>query len=428
MTLIRLVSVRLILWFFILILLPLPFIVLLLTELSMQFSSTLFGIIAGLVGYIWMLLSMYLSTRPHWLDRLIGLPEVYMMHGLVALVAILSAWIHKMLVHSGGMISLTGDVGLYIFSGVLAYSLVMMAGWITRKIVFLQAMKQYFSRFINHEWSVWLHRLNVVGVVVIFFHVQLIGYISRLNGFMDLFDGFSFIVIGYYFFYKWIQPHLDISAQLISRTEIGDNIQELTVQLPPKYRWHAGDWLFIRFPHYKELREAHPFSIVNLPDETGRLKLAIRGDGDFTRYLKTLSPEIEGIHVKLTRPFGQYHQFLKQHHEDQPLIIVAGGIGITPFISIAQMAVQRQQPVTFLYSTKHEKDAIYLDELTKFNQSDIYFKHQIGRFSDTQIVDMMQKNGIYLLAGPHAMTKYWRNFLKNRGVADSSIYFEPFEW
>lgn len=248
MTLIRPVSVRLILWFFILILLPLPFIVLLLTELSKHFSSTLFGIIAGLVGYIWMLLSMYLSTRPHWLDRLIGLPEVYMMHGLVALVAILSAWIHKMLVHSGGMISLTGDVGLYIFSGVLAYSLVMMAGWITRKIVFLQAMKQYFSRFINHEWSVWLHRLNVVGVVVIFFHVQLIGYISRLNGFMDLFDGFSFIVIGYYFFYKWIQPHLDISAQLISRTEIGDNIQELTVQLPPKYRWHAAQvtgYLFV---------------------------------------------------------------------------------------------------------------------------------------------------------------------------------------
>ncbi|MBZ1525817.1 iron reductase [Leuconostoc mesenteroides] len=106
---------------------------------------------------------------------------------------------------------------------------------------------------------------------------------------------------------------------------------------------------------------------------------------------------------------------MKQHHEDQPLIIVAGGIGITPFISIAQMAVERQQTVTFLYSTKHEKDAIY-------------FKHQVGRFSDTQIVDIMQKNGIYLLAGPHAMTKYWRNFLKNRGVADSSIYFEPFEW
>ena len=119
---------------------------------------------------------------------------------------------------------------------------------------------------------------------------------------------------------------------------------------------------------------------------------------------------------------------MKQHHEDQPLIIVAGGIGITPFISIAQMAVERQQTVTFLYSTKHEKDAIYLDELTKFNQNDIYFKHQVGRFSDTQIVDIMQKNGIYLLAGPHAMTKYWRNFLKNRGVADSSIYFEPFEW
>lgn len=119
---------------------------------------------------------------------------------------------------------------------------------------------------------------------------------------------------------------------------------------------------------------------------------------------------------------------MKQHHEDQPLIIVAGGIGITPFISIAQMAVERQQTVTFLYSTKDEKDAIYLDELTKFNQSDIYFKHQVRRFSDTQIVYIMQKNGIYLLAGPQAMTKYWRNFLKNRGVADSSIYFEPFEW
>lgn len=428
MKLSRLLKIRVGLWGLFLVMVPLPFISLILLELPSQYQHSLLGIELGLVAYVWMLLSMYLSTRPHWLDRLIGLPEVYMMHGMIALIAILSAWLHKMLVHSGGLISLTGDFALVIFSGVLAYSIVMMAGWLTRQIPILQKLKKEISHYIKHEFSVWLHRLNVVGIMAIFLHVQLIGYISRLQGFMLLFNSVSIFVIGYYLYYKLVQPYFDKHATLIEKTTIAENVQELVFRVPDNYRWHPGDWVFIRFPKYRGLGEAHPFSIVNTMNDAHHLKLAIRGDGDFTKLLQRLNPAAQSIKVKLSQPFGQYHRFLRGHEPQAPLVIIAGGIGITPFMSILAAAIQQQRQVTFLYSSKRQQDALYLDELSTVPSDDVHFIYQVGRFKSNQVASVMQHDALYLLAGPHGMTSYWQTFLQDEGVSTANIYYEPFDW
>lgn len=428
MKLSRLLRIRITLWGLFLVIIPLPFIVLVLLELPSQFKHSLLGIELGLIAYVWMLLSMYLSTRPHWLDRLIGLPEVYMMHGMIALMAVFSAWLHKMLVHSGGLISLTGDIGLYIFSGILAYSIVMMAGWITRRIPILNKIKTEIGHVITHELSVWLHRLNVVGVIAIFLHVQLIGYISRLHGFMMLFNMISILVIGYYLYYKLIQPHFEKRAYLIEKRTIADNIKELVIRVPDNYRWRPGDWVFIRFPKYRGLREAHPFSIVNTINEQHILKLAIRGDGDFTKLLQNLNPVQRAVEVKLSKPFGQYHQFLRGHHAQAPLIIIAGGIGITPFMSVLEAAIQQKRQVTFLYSSKRQQDAIYVDELRAVQSDHVHFIFQIGRFKSDQVASVMQGDALYLLAGPHAMTNHWQNFLQDHGISKANVYYESFDW
>ena len=95
-------------WGTILFVLPLPLIQTLAIGVPTIYQSESFAFQLGSVAYVWFLVAIYLSTRPKWLDRLIGLPSIYMIHGILSLVAILLAYLHKSLSSSNGLIKLTG--------------------------------------------------------------------------------------------------------------------------------------------------------------------------------------------------------------------------------------------------------------------------------------------------------------------------------
>ena len=50
-------------------------------------------VLFGLIAYCWWLLAILLSVRPRWLDRLVGLPAVYRLHGVLGLGALVLAYI-----------------------------------------------------------------------------------------------------------------------------------------------------------------------------------------------------------------------------------------------------------------------------------------------------------------------------------------------
>lgn len=74
-------------WTAILVALPLPLIILLNTGL-LDTNLNLFLYDLGLIAYAWWLAIVYLSTRPQWLDRLIGLPAMYFVHGMLGVLAL----------------------------------------------------------------------------------------------------------------------------------------------------------------------------------------------------------------------------------------------------------------------------------------------------------------------------------------------------
>lgn len=48
-----------------------------------MYRSMLTPITAGIYAYIWMLECVWLGCRPRWLDRIIGLPGIYVLHGVL---------------------------------------------------------------------------------------------------------------------------------------------------------------------------------------------------------------------------------------------------------------------------------------------------------------------------------------------------------
>ena len=185
-------------WLVTIFVLPLPLIQAIAMGLSPIYVQSLFAINLGVIAYVWMLFELFIATRPKWLERLIGLPEMYFVHGMIGIGIIIVAYLHKSWSQSNGLIKLTGDAALVILIGVLLYSVFFLSGWLTDRVWWLRQVKQWLEHVFKHEISVWLHRLNVVATLLIFFHVILIPYIRQDMSFMVWFYTYSGLAFGLY--------------------------------------------------------------------------------------------------------------------------------------------------------------------------------------------------------------------------------------
>ncbi|MFC6259674.1 FAD-binding oxidoreductase [Levilactobacillus fujinensis] len=416
-----------IVWLMVLFVVPLPLIQALALGLPATYASESLAIQWGSIAYVWFLAAIYLSTRPKWLDRLIGLPSVYFIHGILSIFAISLAYLHKTGTQSFGLIKQTGDWSFDLFMGLAIYSLVFMAGWLTNRSRLLRQVKRQLERIFHHEFSVWLHRLNLVAVLLVFIHVQLISYITAITAYIWLFNGYTAVVMGLYLWQKYRQIWRLPRARLVATRRLTTNFVELTFQLrhPQQLKVAAGDYVFLKFPEIAGLRELHPFSVVNAVDDSGIVVLAIRGDGDFTRQVQTVSV---GSQARLMGGYGRFMTVLQEHPHDR-LVLIGGGSGIVPLLAI--IAAKPAVNVDLYYTAHTVGQLIYAQELRRraSTQSQLSLHVQASRFDVTQTVAGLNSTAtIYLISGPAVMGRTWQRALTQHGVAAKDMYYEEFNW
>lgn len=415
-------------WLVALFILPLPFLWTLSSGLPSVYASESTAILLGAVAYSWMLLAIYIGTKPKWLDRLIGLPSAYMLHGILSLAAIILAYFHKEGSPSSGWIKLTGDWAFNLFVGLALYSMIFMAGWLTNRIHLLKVLKTFLEKIFKHELSVWLHRLNIVATLLVFVHVQLISYVTAIKPFMIIFYLETFFVFCSYFWFHFKPQSKGVSSQLVENRLLADNIRELVIELPRqnKMNLRAGDYVFISFPDIKSMGEPHPFSLVNNPQANEHLVLAIRGDGDFTRQLSGIPV---GSKVKVDGGFGMYQSIIDQN-QPKELLIIGGGIGVVPLLSVVES--NPQLTTHFFYTVSKNNPFIYENKFNHWEQRHNFTsKRQVGRFSDDFILTHLPDDRdqvVVLLGGPASMGRHWISVFQKAGIPRGHIYYEEFSW
>ena len=184
----------------------------------------------------------------------------------------------------------------------------------------------------------------------------------------------------------------------------------------------------------------HAFSIVSAPHED-RITVATRmRDSAYKRALKALAP---GARARIDGPFGS----LTLHKSRaRGALFVAGGIGITPFMSMLRHAAREgfAQPVTLLYSNRRPEDAAFLEELRAIERGHQSFtlvatmtgmsKSSRKWDGPTQMVDAEMAaqalralaSPISYVAGPPAMVQAMRAILVEAGADEDDIRTEDF--
>jgi ferredoxin-NADP reductase len=230
-------------------------------------------------------------------------------------------------------------------------------------------------------------------------------------------------------------------VKLRSRTEVAERTLAFAFEKPANFVFKAGqslDFTLTSPPETDEEGDTRAFSIASAPHEE-MLMLATRmRDTAFKRVLGHMPLESQ---VKVEGPFGD----LVLHDDPaRAAVFLAGGIGITPFRSMALRAAKEQLPhrLFLFYSNRRPEDAPFLDELkglelrnpnfkfvgtmTDMAQSGRSWGGETGFLDHAMLTRHLQGAPSPIYYGPPAMVTALRDVLNHSGVADGDIRTEQF--
>jgi ferredoxin-NADP reductase len=233
------------------------------------------------------------------------------------------------------------------------------------------------------------------------------------------------------------------TAPLTHREEIAEGTMAFHFAKPADFQFRAGQSVDITLLNPSETDaegNTRAFSIASAPFG-GDLMIATRmRDTAFKRVLRKATLPLE---VKVEGPSGS---FILHRKAEKPAVFLAGGIGITPFVSIIRQATHERAPhqLYLFYSNRRPEDAAFLDLLTDAAKQNPTF-HLIATMTEmdkshrewkgeTGFInkDMLTKHlpalegPIYYLAGPPTMVAAMRRMLTEAGVDEDDIRTEEF--
>jgi ferredoxin-NADP reductase len=230
---------------------------------------------------------------------------------------------------------------------------------------------------------------------------------------------------------------------LIDSTTVAEGTMAFRFAKPADFRFEAGHSVSVSLidpPETDGKGNAHTFSIVSAPYETELVIATRMRDTAFKRVLKSMPA---GGRVSLRGPAGK---FTLDGADARPAVFLAGGIGITPFVSMSRQAAHDRlaRELWLFYSNHRPEDAAFLDELAALPRRNPRYRFvgtmvEMAKSSrpwsgETGFLDraMLERHlkdlsaSVYYTAGPPGLVEAMRKMLADAGVEDEAIRADEF--
>ncbi len=395
------------------------------------------GKMVGIAAAFLLCLQLCLAGRIRWLDRIYSLPALYTAHRYIAYTIVFLVVLHPVLVFIPDKILMIPFEVRYWPEWVGAGLLVV--------ILFQFGMSQWRLKFYR-KYQNWLllHRILGIGAMTLLvIHILFVSETFENDGLpraMVLAIAVALVLV-----WMWVRLRGSLLRNKDYRIDKVERVGENghTIDLKPAPGGHLaylpGQFAFLSFDSSPISKEPHPFTIASSPLRSDAIQFAINGSGDWTRQLGKL--EI-GDRAYLQGPFGHFsHLFLNSRNRN--IIMIAGGIGITPMLSMLRYMVDTgdRRPTTLIWSNQTRKHLFHKDELdwiveqlTDFTWIPTFTREKgeeglYGRL-DLKTLDGLLKphdrNACIFLCGPPSMIRQVSGDLKLLGFKKRSIHHELF--
>uniref|UniRef100_UPI00286DE746 ferredoxin reductase family protein n=1 Tax=Nocardioides sp. TaxID=35761 RepID=UPI00286DE746 len=287
------------------------------------------GRLTGLLGGYTVAVVLLLMSRAPWIEHSLGSDRLARWHAmggryLISLLtahALLLTWGYALTAHAGVLAET--KVMLFVVPDVLLATI----GFGLLLVVGAVSARKVRNRVSYETWYL-LHLLTYLAVGLSFLHVLSAGADFQTGWAKAAWIALYAAVGTTLLWYRWLLPVRDAlrhqlrvasvvteGPDVVSITVTGTGLDRLGAQPGQFFRW--------RFLTPRGWWQSHPFSLSAMPTPD-ELRITVKDLGDHSRDLQALRP---GTRVIAEGPYGAFTPARRRGHG---VLLLAGGIGITP--------------------------------------------------------------------------------------------------
>jgi len=305
-----------------------------------------------------MSVAMLLSCRPKWIDYLLGgIDKAYVWHKWLGILGLLGASFHWLLVPGpagSGMnpsfAEFGEEVGQWAVYGLL-----------------LLGMTSMIKKIPYRLWY-YLHQLMgpifIIAVYHTFFSDAPFAIFSKTGLALVL---IALLGISSWLYKIFIKPHSYLKYRVEGINRLDDAIELVLAPDNEKLHYHTGQFAYLDFKLSK-VAHFHPFTITSTRDDQ-TLSFIIRSLGEHTAVLQNNVKVGAEVIVD-----GGYGRMFTKMRQQSPQIWIAGGIGITPYLSAIRALLDNNVETHLFFTAKGEfRDLIITKISTLIGAKRVHF-------------------------------------------------------
>lgn len=392
--------------------------------------QSVLALCAGASAFSLMAVNLFLATRPRFVEPLFGgLDRLYQAHKWIGISLLPLVLFHK-------FVGMDLD-GLAVASG-LSKSVVDIAK-IAFPVLIVLILLSWLKRLPKKRkdmipYNIWRVGHRLMGVVFIALALHQLFVIVPFNASSAPAQYLNFMAILGILSFLYTQLLAPFRPRRFVVTNVEKHPAATIIDAAPKGRGFKnlmpGGFGVISFGR-KGLREPHPFTVSRI-GEDGSIQFSIRALGDYTARVR------EGVAIgdKMSVEAG-YGGFDCRGGESTQ-VWLAGGIGITPFLTFADsLSADNKRKIVLIYCVGKEEEIVGLARLRAAEERSenfhlhLHISEADGRMDAAKIVDIpdfkMSSAGLWF-CGPAPMREGILKSLKEMGETPRSVYFEEFEF
>jgi predicted ferric reductase len=393
--------------------------------------------LTGLLAAYLALIQVVLIARLPWLERTFGLDHLTVWHrwnghaciDLVIAHVVLSVWGYALL----DKLPVPQEISTMIIGGIYP-------GMITATIGTALLLAVVFTSIVivrrRLRYEVWyaVHLMAYLGIALAWFHQiptgnELVVDANAANYWRGLYVATIAVIVSFrllmpianaFRFRLRVQEVVSEGPGVVSLRLSGRRLDRLGIK--------AGQFFLFRFLGRGRWWASHPFSVSALP-RNGAMRITVKDLGDFTSGLGAIRP---GTRVVAEGPFGVFTDRARRRHK---VLLVAGGIGITPVRALME---QVRGDAVVLYRFMHDDEVIFrteLDELAEQRGIELHYvagdhatddgAHLLDPDHLRELVPDLRDRDVYV-CGPPGLADALLACLRDAGVPRRHIHAERF--
>jgi len=396
-----------------------------------------FGVMLGFLGLAVLSLQCVISGRFNWFGAGFGFDNLLEFHKLIGIFALILVLAHP------AMLIAANPVFIAYFDPRENAPRAITLSLVTIGIVVLVATSLW-RKFFKLSYEAWRALHGVLTLGIIFFglgHVVMVDHYGEplwKKAAFVLFTGAAmYLVVHSRVVRPWLMKRKPYT--IIEVREEPNNATTLVLEPVghPGMKHRAGQFLWITLGKSPFSMQQHPYSIASSP-QNPKIELTIKDLGDFSRSVRDLAP---GTPAWLEGPYGCFYH---DPGTAKGAVLVAGGVGITPVMSILRAARDRRdpQPYILFFGNTAWTDVIFREEIEAMRaHMNLKVVHCLTApppdwpgeqgYITKDVMDRHLPNDIenyaYFICGPRPLLDLVEQDLRARGVPAASIHTERFD-